>query len=544
MGKKERKAKKFKGLTDNQEYIGYVGELVKRGKNITHAVIELCNKLNYPYSDSLRRAFSKQLEKRGVTETKKEVVSIEQSDEYKEALSRELPKSKYYLISSCQAETALHREFWNNMLAFSEYIGGEILISPIRYKNPTSLESNRKIKEKEANKTIWAKEVRPYLYASKLKLNKYLTALMNLKIQPTAKLPLSGINGFTGESSSIVPSPKVQLDTMPVLPSNPKKLLLTTGSVTVPQYTDTKIGAQAEFEHEFGFVLAEIVDDEKYFVHQVVADDSGSFYFLDYYVSKGRVERTEEPYPAIVFGDIHYGETDPKAYQTSIDIVKRLNVNNVFLHDVANFHSISHHDLKSPLTLLKKEEEGLDDLGKELSMIRDELLKLKNAIPSLIHIVESNHPLWLNRWVDSNDWRKSNNKKLYLELANLVASGKTGDKGVLNYLIDTWFNGEIKTYTEDDSLKIKGYEMLIHGHRGTASSKGSIQQYKSLSTKGISCHTHVARRVAGWLTAGTLTKLKPDYVRGLSSWIHSNVVIAPNGKPTHIHILEGSYTTL
>lgn len=540
----KQKKNSLKLLTNNEEYIKYVQSYISNGVDITSAVKNLCAYYSIEYSDSLRRQFSKKLESLGLTNNTTKEVPLEQSNEYKEALTRELPTSKYYLISSCQAETALHKEFWNNMVAFSKHIGGEILISPIRYKNPTSLESNRKIKEKEVNKSIWAEEVRPYLYASKLKLNKYLTALMNLKIQPTAKLPLSGINGFTGESSSIVPSPKVQLDTMSVLPSNPQKLLLTTGSVTIPQYTDTKIGAQAEFEHEFGFVLAEIVDNEKYFVHQVVADDSGSFYFLDYYVSNGKVEKTDEFYPAVVFGDIHYGETDPHAYQASIDIVKRLNANNVFLHDVGNFHSISHHDLKSPLTLLKKEEEGLDDLGKELNMIKEELLKLRNTIYSHIHIVESNHPLWLNRWLDGNDWRKSNNKKLYLELAHLVASGKTGDKGVLNYLIDTWFDGEIKTYTEDDSLKIKGYEMLIHGHRGTASSKGSIQQYKALSTKGISCHTHVARRVSGWLTAGTLTTLKPDYVRGLSAWIHSNVVIAPNGKPTHIHIINGEYSTL
>lgn len=66
--KKEKKSTKFKGLTDNQEHIGYVGELVKQGKNITHAVLELCDKLNYPYSDSLRRSFSRKLEREGVTE--------------------------------------------------------------------------------------------------------------------------------------------------------------------------------------------------------------------------------------------------------------------------------------------------------------------------------------------------------------------------------------------------------------------------------------------------------------------------------------------
>jgi len=89
--KKEKN--KFKHLTDNQEHVDFVSDLVKNhGKSITHAVVELCDKLDYPYSDSLRRVFSKKLEKEGVTDSKKEL-PIEQSDEYKEALNRELTKS-------------------------------------------------------------------------------------------------------------------------------------------------------------------------------------------------------------------------------------------------------------------------------------------------------------------------------------------------------------------------------------------------------------------------------------------------------------------
>lgn len=533
---------KRRDITQNEDNLLFVEKLIKEGHEITQAVQIVCENIGVTYTDSIRRGFSTELEKRGVTNNKKEV-PLESTDEYKEAINRKLPKAKYYLISSAQAETAVHKGFFTNMKAFAEHIGGEILICPARYKNPTSLESNRKIKDKEANKSVWGEEVRPFLYASRLVLNDRVTALMDLKVQPTAKLPLSGLNGFTGSSSAILPHPKIQMDSMPVLPNNPQKLLMTTGSVTVANYTDTKIGAQALFEHEFGFVLVEVVNEEKYFIHQVVADSKGDFYFLDYTVKDGCVRLLDEDYPAIVFGDIHYGETDALAYNASIGIAHRLSAQNVFLHDVGNMHSISHHELKQPFLLMEKEENGRADLYDEIQLILSEISKLDLELKGVLHVVESNHPLWIERWLNENDWRKSPNKRAYLEFASILANKVNGDKGILNYLIDQNFPN-ICTYTEKDSKKIHGYEMLIHGHIGASGSKGSIQQFKGLSTKGISAHNHTAKRFAGWLTAGTLTVLDPAYVKGLSAWTQSNVVIAPNGKPTHIHIFNGEYTTL
>lgn len=542
MGKNNRL--KFKHITKNEGYLDHVKEQLEKGNSITNSVRDLCDKFGLEYSDNLRRRFSERLARIGAVDKEVKSQPIEYSDEYQEALKRKVKKSKYYLISSCQANSEVHKGLWKNMKAFAEHIGAEILLQPSRYKNPTSLESNSRIKGEEQGNRLWSGEVREHLYAKDIKLNKYLTALMSIKIQPTAKLPLSGTNGFTGDSSAIIPHPKMHLESVPVLPGTPSKLLLTTGSVTLPQYTDTKIGYESKWAHTLGFVLAEVVNDKKYFVHQVSADDSGAFFFLDYEVSGGKVIKYDVEYPAITLGDIHYGETDTTAYNTSVDIINRLRAKNVFLHDVGNMHSISHHDLKSPLRVLQKEEEGLDSLQKELDLILSELDKLDGLVPySRLHVVESNHPLWIERWLNSADWRKVNNKKLFLGLAYMVSSGETEGKGVLNHLISE-AHPTINTYTEDDSIRIHGFEMLIHGHLGNAGSRGSINQYKGLSFKSISAHNHTPKRVNGTLSAGTLTILKPDYVKGLSAWGHSNVLIAPNGKATHLHIIDGEYSTL
>lgn len=532
-----------KQITKDESNLAFVKAKMKEGLNITKSVQELCATKGFEYTDNLRRTFSMELQKSGFTDTS-EKKPIEASEEYQEALKRKPKKSKYYIISSCQAETPIHKQFWQNMNAFAEHIGAEILIQPSRYKNPTSLESSRKIESNEKNRSMWAKEVREHLYASDIKLNKYLKVLFGLKIQPSAKNPLSGTNNFSGDASAIIPHCKLALQSSPVLPSYPKKLLLTTGAVTHPNFTDTRIGYEGAWTHQYGFVLAEVVNKEDYFVHQVSSDDSGTFYFLDYKVENGVVTKGKVEYPAIVYGDVHFPYEDSEAVDTAIEITNRLNAGNVFLEDVADMRSINHHEERSPIALLQKEEDGGNDLGWEIASVISKVRELSGRVGANIHIKESNHPLWLDKWIADADWRKTGNKKMYLKLANILAEGKNGNKNLLNYLIDCAEIERVTTYTENDSLKIHGYEMLIHGHRGASGSRGGLNQFKNLSTKGISAHSHSPSRANNWLVAGTLTPLNPEYVKGLGSWLQGVVVIQPNGRATHINIINGKYSTL
>lgn len=546
--KKEKKSTKFKGLTDNQEHIGYVGELVKKGKNITHAVIELCDKLNYPYSDSLRRAFSKKLEKQGVTDSKKEV-PIEQSDEYKEALNRELPKSKYYLITWAQAETPIHQQFWENMKAYAKHIGAEIIVQAGRYKNPSSLEKSEELKRKEKNKSVWASELRNNLYASRVDLNDMLTVLCDVKIQPTNMYPINGINGFTSMKTSIVPHPKVQLKSLPVLRDYPQKLVLSTGSCTLENYTDTRIGKKGEFEHEYGFVIAEIVDDKKFYVRQVQADDSGRFYDLQYCVNYGEVynsftSKEDFMYPFIVWGDLHLSQEDKVAVELATKLTNSLRVENVILHDLFDGNSVNPHSEKDPFRMLEKEESGEDDLEVEIDNMIKWLEEYRLLLEwSRLHIIASNHNDFLDRFLKNSDWRKVRNKKMYLKLANVVASGYA-KKGIINYLIDSEV-GEVQTYGYGESLRIKEWELGLHYDKGANGSRGSIGQFKDLSTKTIGGHGHSAQRFGGAIMTPTLTKLQLDYNSGsLSSWVQGVTLGYPNGKASQIIFIDGDYTTL
>lgn len=547
--KKSKVNKQF--INDNIEF---VRTRISEGDNITKAVSHLCHLTQYPYDDTLRRSFAKRLQHEGVTQNAViKVVPIEHTDEFKEAQNREVRKSKYYLLTWAQAETPVHQQFWQNMLAYAEHIGAEIIVSAGRYKNPNSIEKSREIESKEKNKTIWAPEVRDYLYASRIDLNSMLTVICDVKIQPTNMYPINGVNGFTGIKTSVVPHPKVQLKSLPVLKDYPQKLVLSTGACTVENYTDTRIGKKGEFEHELGFVICEIVDEKQFFIRQVQADDSGRFYDLNYCVNYGYVNNSFKSkedfmYPFIVWGDLHLTQEDPVAVDLATELTNKLRVENVILHDLFDGNSVNPHSEKDPFRMLEKEESGEDDLEWEIECLKNWLRAYSETLDySKLHIIASNHNDFLDRFLKNVDWRKTRNKKLYLELSYIKSQG-LAEKGMVNYIIDEEFkdNKYLKTYAYGESLKMQGdWECGLHYDKGANGSRGSIGQFKDLSTKTIGGHGHSAQRYGGAIMTPTLTKLQLDYNSGsLSSWVQGVTLGYPNGKASQIIFINGAFTTL
>lgn len=541
--------KNNKEVVKNQQNIDYVKERYTECNNITKAVMMLCDEIGCEYNDSLRRVFSKILERNKVTDNR-ELILLEDTDIYQKAVNSKLKPSKYYLISWAQAETKVHKQFWKNMQAYAEYIGAEIIIQPGRYGSPTSLKKNRKKYE-----LTWDSKIIDYLYADRLNLNDKVTVLADLKIQPTAVIPINGINGFTAEKTSIIPHPKVQLRSLPVLDAYDSKLVLTTGAVTIPNYTDSKAGARGKFEHELGFAIVEIVDNEKYYVRQVQAANDGTFQDLKYLVENGKVI-VNKHLPFITMGDIHYGEHDEEAYNTALSLLDEYQVENVALHDFFSGYTVNHHELKNPFTIMDKEYREQLDLTYEINQCLDELHNLNNSYKDTrFLLVASNHNDFLDRWLMNTDWRKSRNMRAYLDLANIKASNPNGS--IFNSLVEKYCNSiyspkgcgttvtkQILTLEYGGSYRVNDYELALHYDRGANGSRGSLNQFKDLSTKSVGGHGHAPQRIGGAVMAGTLTKKRMGYNTGLSSWMHGVVIGYDTGKVSHIHIIDGKYTTL
>jgi hypothetical protein len=85
----------------------------------------------------------------------------------------------------------------------------------------------------------------------------------------------------------------------------------------------------------------------------------------------------------------------------------------------------------------------------------------------------------------------------------------------------------------DESLKVCGIELNLHGDKGANGSRGSAVQFKNLSSKSVVGHGHSPFRMDGCSAVGVQT-LDHEYNAGLSSWGVGDVVINADGKTQHI----------
>lgn len=520
-----------------KEQIKFVQDLVEKGSQVTPATRKMCEHFGLKFDDATYgRGMRKKMQKLGVTNN---VPTIEDTDVFKEAQKKEHDiNKKRFLVSWAQSDTPVHKGFLKNVEAYAQAIDAELLICAGRYRNPSSLSASKALENSEKNKqNTWDNSILPYLDANRHNLHEHLVVLSDVKIQPTASTPLTGLNGITGLESCIIGHPRVHLRSLPVVEGYPNKIILTTGAITLPNYTDTAIGKKSEFHHQLGFVIVEL-DGDIFHVRQVTADKKGNFYDLIYCVKNGEVCICKEESPALIFGDLHLYEEDQVSVDASFSMAEVLRPKKIFLHDLTNGHSVSHHEQKDPFILLNREEDGTWMLQRELDNIVD---WFKKYTQYEFVSVQSNHNEFIDRWLRSEDWRKTRNKKLYLEFANVTAQG-LAPKGIIAYYLHDKVSN-LYSLGLDESYNILGFELGMHSHVGVHGSKSSPTQLKNLPIKSVVGHSHVPNRIDGSLTVGTLTKLRVGYNRGASAWLASNVVIYPNGKAQHIHITRGRYTT-
>lgn len=518
---------KYKG-----EKLDFVVELLKNDTklSIIEAVRVMCRHFNIQYNENIRKGIN------GLLVKKREEgdEDLEESINFLKAKEKTVDRNKnVFIITWAQNTTPIHEGFFENILAYTEYMNAGLHVIAGRYKNPTSIFADK-------DQDWWSEDVTEYLDANRHNLHKYLQVLSDVKVSPTAATPLSGMNGITGVESCIIGHPRQHLKSLPVLEGYPHKLLLSTGACTLPNYTDSKSGKKGEFHHMLGFIIVEL-DGGDFHVRQVNADDSGNFYDIHGRAKNGRIEALDEniEIEAAILGDIHVRHSDKKVTKVVFDLLDKLKPKKTIIHDISEMESILHWDEKDPFRLLQKEEAGTDNLEKEIQEVID---WVGNHLKYNLVVARSNHDDMLDRWLKSTDWRKSPNKKMYLKLSNILAENEeVYKKGILPYLIEKAYPECLITLSLDDSFRVCGWELAMHGHLGANGSRGGHVQFKNLNTKNIVGHGHHPHREDGHIMVGTLSHLRVGFNRGPSSWMNGLCVIYPDSKAQLIHIINGKY---
>ena len=443
-------------------------------------------------------------------------------------------KGKITFVSWAQESTPAHKGFMKNLEAYAAHHGAELAIIAGRYQNPTSIFKN----PDELN--WWDPLVIPHLTLNRHNIHPYVSVLSDVKVLPTAMNPMSGFEGFEGEVSLILGHPRVQFKVVPSLEGYRKKEIWTTGSCTVMNYTDSKAGKKGEFHHTIGFAIVEN-DGDDFYIRQVTADENGDFIDLNYGVADGVVTQGDDLVGVYCCGDKHFGETDMHMEMAGRGMIEKLKPEYVRLDDAFNGHSISHHEKKNPVQLYNRYAGGESLLGEELRLLKNSL-DWYNKGDFKVIIPRCNHDDFFDRYIASQDWKKDIPNALeYIEATAILLKGDA-PKGLIPYYIGQWYPDMI-TLGEDESFIVYEFEQSVHGHLGANGSRGSVVQYRRLSTKMVTMHTHSPSRYDGVLTGGTNTMLRLGYTKGPSSWSHCDILVHKNGKGQHLMFHNYKCTT-
>lgn len=453
---------------------------------------------------------------------------------------RKIDTSRMMVFTAAQNSTPVHEGFHTTLRHFVKANGAELCVIPLRYKNPTSVFS-----DSQRNAERWASCLSDVLYEQRRKLNSNLIAVGDVKIQPTAGDPLTGMNSFTHGESAIFGHTKLRMKCIATPQSRMPKQLTTTGAITVPNYTDSKAGKKGEFHHVLGAVVVEIVSDKKFHLHHINARRSdGAFIFMnEAYYPDGTIEY-QDSCQAIIFGDAHYRFADPKVVEATFGedgLVDMLNPEIFVWHDLLDCYFGNPHHKDNPF--IKKAKHQADFHLAEAEVRETIAWMQKLGAGRKNYIVASNHDDMFARWVIREDWKEIDpaNIEFYLETAlQMARSAKMSDIGAQ---YDDPFAYWLKRLTDDPNIIALGRNeqfmvadiyLSNHGDKGPSGVRGTIKNLSEIGVKVISGHGHSPAIQDGHTRVGTMTKLEAEYTSGPGAWLNTHCTIDNFGK-RHLH---------
>ena len=459
-----------------------------------------------------------------------------------EALPPLLAIAKKFIITAAQNNTTVHADFFKSILTYARENNAQVLVAPFTYNKKGFQNASS-----DDESLTYDPAVTPYLFNQRLQLTEGLTFFAELDILPTAVNPLSDLESFCRGGSGIVPHTKTAMQSLPrlVAEHNPR-FLYSTGACTMYNYIQRKAGQKAEFHHSFGALVVEVADDGTWFVRQVIADEDGGFYDIDTYYSPTGSRVNTKP-SILVWGDIHIPNEDKNVVKVTRDLVKEVNARTHILHDVLDFNTRNHHNIK----------DRYHKMAVYNTTVQEELTAVKTFVNSLldpvendveVFIIDSNHNNALLRWVkDLNGVHEENPQNALLwHSLNMVAIQYTlADAGialsteVLKVALGAFPSGvyfvPVNTTLQKDTV-----ELSMHGHNGVNGARGGPQSLKKVA-KACVGHSHSASIVDGLYTVGTTSKMNMGYNVGPTTWSHTHCVIYPNGKRTLITIVNNKW---
>ena len=349
---------------------------------------------------------------------------------------------------------------------------------------------------------------------------------------------------FTGKSSAIFGHPKIQLNTV-ATNSRKSRLMTTTGSITILNYTSSKAGKKAGAHHVFGATNVKLDKNDGVHIRQINADkETGHFTDLNWiYTPTGK--EPAPPAEALILGDVHANNVEETALEASFEMIKELGCKRAIYHDLLDFDVRNHHtinDFRDRYERVVSPENNMDIVESELK----ETLRVLENTPECAEpvVVQANHDEAFDKWLDTaNPKLDPINSLLYhkmwvAKLEEYNATGKWNTAFNLYYKMSGL--DRAKFIDREENYSIMGIECGYHGDKGINGSRGSPNAYTKLGVKTVVGHRHTPSIRDGCYTVGVIGKLDQGYNDLPSSWAHANCVIYASGKRSLLFIQPDS----
>ena len=461
------------------------------------------------------------------------------------AQDRTLNKNtKVLLVTTAQNKTALNKDFLNNLITYKNYITNtlgkeaEIVIIPSKYRNPTNNIEDEKTKASD----WWESDLDEYLFYGKVNFGDTLISC-DSHISPTSKDPLSGYEILAENNHVILGHTKNHFTTLPRFRGDALRVMATTGSITTKNYSKSKSGEHGSLTHSYGFVVVELKDKNVCHIpRNVKVKSDGSFIDITNSVSKDGVIKIDNSL-GFVWGDIHAEQINKDFLSVTKELVAKLKPQKNVLHDIYDGSVTNPHENKDMFLKRLKISQGKHLIENEVDECLDLIEDIKNSCGE-VWISESNHDNFLQRFIDSENWKRDlHNSPAYLKYALIQQTVDLRDYGnILGYLIFQRFGDSVKYMKMGDSMYIADYQCSAHGDFSSNGAKGQTKGFSRLNLKLIHAHSHSPKLHNNVTCVGTTCNINQYYNRkGLSSWAYAHSVIHNNGK-NQLLVFNDDYT--
>lgn len=456
---------------------------------------------------------------------------------------RKLGPSRRFVITSAQNATPVHRRFWLSLRQYARRTGAEMLVIPLRYKNPTSIYS-KKMRDLE----WWDPKVTRFLWSVRKKINENLVLLSDIKTEAAASEPLRGFESISGAESAILGHTKLQMRVIPTPQTKLPKIMTTTGAVTVENYTDTKRGKIGAFHHSLSAVVVEFESKVFHLRHVHGDKKTGEFTDLDTRYTPWKPYKAPRP-KALIMGDTHVDSIDPKVERATFGpagMVQELDPEILVFHDLLDNYAINPHHTGNPFNAVAKLRSGRNSVAAEVQRaIQFVVARTGGTRPAVI--VSSNHDDFLRRWIVKADWKEDpENAEFYLDTAlQMVRATRLGTGGTETpspfVTLLARYSPAIRALGLNESYVVAGVELGMHGELGPNGARGSIKNLRRIGVKSVIGHSHTPGIEEGCYQVGTSTYLKLEYNNGPSSWLNTHCILHADGKRQLINIIDGTW---